>query len=115
MTEEQYEILMPLGDEFGVRLDNHEGVIDSITASTPPGVSLVEWVRSQIPLRFRVVGRPPRWLQEEEWPVGNEGPLLFIGQIDVEPASNLPIHDTTSFFVFYDQAVGESTVVTQQG
>ena len=47
-------------------------------------------------------------------PEGKRGPLMFVGQIDIEPRGALNIHDSTVFYVFYEDQSGETEVVVQQ-
>lgn len=114
MTDEEYDVLMPIGDRFGVRLDNHENVVESMIEAKPDNLSVSEWIEREIPRRFRVAQDPPQWLQEEEWPEGNSGPMIFLGQIEIEPGRGLKVHDTTAFYLFYEETSGATEVVIQQ-
>jgi hypothetical protein len=67
------------------------------------GNELREWLTEQLLSEYRYVNKPPEWIQSPEWPHSKSGPLVFLGQIDV----NNYFHDLASVYVFHDQKTGE--------
>lgn len=59
---------------------------------------LKKWLAKEIKSRFVYVKRPPKWIQNPEWPIGPNGPLVFFGQNDLGDY----FHDTAAVYVFYD-------------
>jgi hypothetical protein len=64
-------------------------------------VELTDWLRRKVAENFRTLGVIPKWLQNSEWPIKNNRPMIFVGQIDVlgSLAPDL-FHDDTSFYLF---------------
>ena len=73
------------------------------------GQVLSEWLRDELLQSFRYVGKPPRWIQSPEWPIGAEGPLVFIGQLKVEKY----FHDVACAYVFHDPSSGQCETILQ--
>lgn len=67
-------------------------------------------LRTLIEQRYRCLGTPPRWLQSPQWPVVEQRPMVFVGQLDVSALH----HDTACVYVFVDEASGAVSTVTQQ-
>lgn len=112
--EDAFAAIMRIGDEVGIRADNHEEIVNECLAKFEGGdQELGEWLRRRLLTLFPSMGQRPKWIQEEEWPVSPSGkPLVFLGQVDVKPSALF--HDDTSFYLFFDAATGETEVVTQQ-
>lgn len=85
--------------------------LSSILATAPelPALELKRWLRSRILERFRYAGRPPRWIQAPNWPMGKDGPMTFLGQVAVDHY----FHDSAAVYVFHDAATGECTSIVQ--
>lgn len=62
----------------------------------------------ELSTRFCPNGRPPEWLQHPEWPINENGPLAFVGQM----LTNQDAHDET-VFIFQDQVTGWIQTVLQ--
>jgi hypothetical protein len=73
------------------------------------GNRLKKWLRERLLERFRYVSRPPRWLQKPSWPIGAQGPLVFLGQFAVKGY----FHDDAVVYVFHDPASGECKSIVQ--
>jgi hypothetical protein len=73
------------------------------------GTALRKWLRAELLARFRYVKKPPRWIQSPRWPIGPSGPLVFLGQIDVDNY----FHDAATVYVFHDQATGQCETLIQ--
>jgi hypothetical protein len=117
MTFDQaYSTLMRIGDQLGIRADNHEELIESeLRRYTGDESELESWVRALLGRRFPSVAGRPAWLQEEEWPVSSSGhPLTFLGQINVPHDATDLFHDDTTFYLFFDAGSGGTEVVVQQ-
>ncbi len=73
------------------------------------GNQLKKWLRERLLERFRYVAKPPRWLQSPSWPMGDKGPLVFLGQFDVRGY----FHDDAVVYVFQDPDSGECKSIVQ--
>ena len=60
------------------------------------------WLKVRVREDFRYVKNPPEWIQSPAWPVGRDGPMIFMGQIEVEDF----FHDEAAIYIFYDPATG---------
>jgi len=73
------------------------------------GDALRAWLHAQLIDRFRYVSDPPDWIQSPSWPIGSNGPLVFLGQVEVRKY----FHDAAAAYVFHDPVSGECTTVIQ--
>ncbi len=73
------------------------------------GDELREWLRAEFRRRFRCVSALPKWLQAPAWPIGPNGPLVFLGQVKVSGY----FHDEAKVYVFHDAGTGMCETVTQ--
>ena len=73
------------------------------------GNELKTWLKAELRRRFVSVKRPPRWVQSPAWPIGPNGPLVFLGQLSVGEY----FHDSGFVYVFLDPADGTCTTVVQ--
>jgi hypothetical protein len=73
------------------------------------GDALKQWLREQLTKRFRYLSKPPEWIQSPTWPIGANGPLVFLGQVEVCGY----FHDDAAAYVFHDPASDECTTVIQ--
>ena len=66
------------------------------------GDELKQWLEHRFLELFRYLDKPPDWIQDGTWPVNENGPLVFLGQ--------LPVHryfgDEGAVYVFHDQIAG---------
>ncbi|WP_418907920.1 hypothetical protein [Glutamicibacter endophyticus] len=91
--------------------------IDALSAATlleavsaVPERSRRTQLQALIKQRYRYVSTPPRWLQAPTWPVVEQYPTVFVGQLDITDLH----HDTAYLYVFVDEASGAVSTVTQQ-
>lgn len=73
------------------------------------GQALRKWLHQELLSKFRYVSKPPEWIQSPQWPVGANGPLVFLGQVEIEKY----FHDLAAAYVFHDLENGECTTVIQ--
>ena len=73
------------------------------------GDDLKQWIHDQLLDRFRYVKEPPHWIQSPDWPIKENGPLVFLGQVDVEDY----FHDDAAAYVFYDATNGAFDTILQ--
>ena len=66
-----------------------------------------EWLRNKIREVFKYENKPPRWLQNPEWPIGEKGPLVFKKQ------SAHPNYVTDDYIDYYFDDDGKEVVVRQ--
>lgn len=60
---------------------------------------------------FKCLDKPPKWVQNPDWPIRDGKPLVFVGQL----AINAPemFHDRGAAYLFYDPAKGDFETVAQ--
>jgi hypothetical protein len=73
------------------------------------GGELKRWLSEEILRRFRYVSKPPKWIQSPAWPIGPNGPLVFLGQID----ASAYFHEMAAVYVFHDPVSSECTTIIQ--
>jgi hypothetical protein len=73
------------------------------------GVKLKKWLREELLKRFRYITKPPKWIHSPSWPIGPNGPLVFLGQIDVPKH----FHDIAAAYVFHDPISNECKTIIQ--
>jgi hypothetical protein len=73
------------------------------------GETLRQWLHDQLLERFRYLTAPPEWIQNPEWPMSEHGPLVFLGQLEV----NRYFHDTAAAYVFHDPISGITETIIQ--
>ena len=73
------------------------------------GKALKKWLSEELLARFRFVSEPPKWIQNPQWPVGPNGPLVFLGQLTVTDY----FHDEAAIYVFHDPTTDEYETITQ--
>lgn len=73
------------------------------------GKELQQWVKAELLQLFRYVKKPPRWLQNPAWPIRDDKPLVFLGQVDLDSY----FHDCTSIYVFHDPLTNKTENVIQ--
>ncbi|SDJ15634.1 hypothetical protein [Chryseobacterium jejuense] len=60
---------------------------------------------------FRYQTKPPKWIQNPEWPIQNNSPLFFLGQIEIK-RSDL-FHDDGTIYLFIDSKTGVIETIKQ--
>ena len=64
------------------------------------GAELISFMKGEIERCFVCLSKPPKWIQDEFWPVSDGEPLIFVGQLDVSKIR----HDTSYVYVFSDKS-----------
>jgi hypothetical protein len=73
------------------------------------GKELTNWLKKAIAERFICISVPPKWLQSPNWPIENNTPLVFVGQLDISKIS----HDTSYLYIFFNPMQKEYKQVIQ--
>ena len=73
------------------------------------GKELRSWLTDELKKHYRFVKKPPVWIQGAHWPQGGEGPMVFLGQLDIEDY----FHDNSSVYVFIDESSGQTQTLIQ--
>ncbi len=60
------------------------------------GKELRDWLRARLLELFKYREKPPKWIQSANWPVGENGPLVFLGQLKIPDY----FHDEAAAYVF---------------
>lgn len=107
---EDYRLLLSAQPRW---LNVDAATLQELVAEAPATVVTLDqrrnWLRQRLQERFRCSGKPPRWLQSPQWPVGEHGPLVFLGQVAVTGY----FHDEAAVYVFHDPVSGECRTVLQ--
>ncbi len=73
------------------------------------GKELRAWLREDFLRRFRYAESPPSWIQSPDWPIGKNGPLVFLGQLEIKDY----FHDLAAAYVFHDPTLGTTETIIQ--
>lgn len=68
-------------------------------------------IKERLKEYFRCLDKPPKWIQDPDWPIRDGKPLVFVGQIPID-ASDL-FHDKGAAYLFFDPADGSFETVAQ--
>ncbi|KPH12425.1 hypothetical protein [Chryseobacterium sp. ERMR1:04] len=49
---------------------------------------------------FKFQSKPPKWIQNPQWPIKNDKPLFFLAQVDIKDCEFF--HDNGSIYLFLD-------------
>ena len=92
-------------------LDADAKFLASLLDAAPclPAKQRKAWLRQRILELFKYTKQPPRWLQSPAWPIGDAGPLVFLGQFPVADY----FHDEAAVYVFHDPAKNAFTTFVQ--
>ena len=60
---------------------------------------------------FQYHKRPPKWIQSANWPIKNDIPLFFLGQLEIKDCELF--HDNGSIYLFMDKLTGDIETVKQ--
>jgi len=66
-------------------------------------------LKDEIKNNFKSLKKPPKWLQSPQWPIEDNYPLFFIGQIDITDIR----HDTACVYIFYNKNKNIYKVIEQ--
>ena len=103
-----YDLLLAAQPKW---LDADPAYLSTLLASAPamPAKARKTWLRAMVLEKFRYAKSPPRWLQSPAWPMGEAGPLVFLGQFPVAGY----FHDTACVYIFHDPKTGECRTIVQ--
>jgi hypothetical protein len=73
------------------------------------GAELEAWLRNRLLELFRCIGEPPEWIQDADWPINENGPLVFLGQLSVLNY----FQDEAAAYVFHDPTTGACETIIQ--
>ncbi len=73
--------------------------------------ALKKWLKERLLQLFRYAKRPPSWIQNPAWPIVDDRPLFFLGQIKLETPEFF--HDDGAVYVFFNPATKETVNVIQ--
>jgi len=74
-----------------------------------PKTELKKWLKSRIKELFKYATKPPAWIQSPNWPIKNESPLIFLGQLKISDY----FHDEAQAYVFHDPETGSCETIIQ--
>jgi hypothetical protein len=109
-------------DRFGFLLDIQprwldimdENFLDNyVISKIPEGLTKVKrlaWCKSRLKELFKYDKNPPRWIQAPDWPIKDDKPLFFVGQLELK---NEVFHDEGAIYVFLDTESGDFDTITQ--
>nr|WP_314499259.1 hypothetical protein [uncultured Chryseobacterium sp.] len=70
-----------------------------------------KYIRRRYSELFKYQSKPPHWIQNPEWPVKNEKPLFFLGQIEIK--SPELFHDNGAVYLFIDTDTKDIETIKQ--
>lgn len=73
------------------------------------GDDLKQWLQTRLLELFRYIEQPPDWIQDPTWPIGEHGPLVFLGQLSI----NHYFHDEAAVYIFHDPNTGGCVTMIQ--
>ncbi len=92
-----------------IYIDDEE-FLNKIIADAPKELSKAKqklWLKEKIKDLFKYDSKPPRWIQDPEWPIVDGKPLVFRNQ--TKEKSN----DERVYYIFYNLETKEETKVMQ--
>jgi hypothetical protein len=114
ISREALRALLALGKEFHfdptASIEAEEYFSGLVSRHSGGAAEFKAWLRGQVKELFKCVTSAPRWIQNPEWQFSQNGPLVFVGQIDVPPGL---FHDDASFFTFWDPETGATRTIVQ--
>ncbi len=75
------------------------------------GRKLKKWLKARLKELFRYHKRPPEWIQNPEWPINENGPMYFLGEIHIDDRELF--HDEAAAYLFLDRKTGVTETVIQ--
>lgn len=73
------------------------------------GKELQSWLRTRLLELFKYRQKPPKWIQSPNWPIGENGPLVFLGQMRIPDY----FHDEATAYLFHDPTTGRCETLIQ--
>jgi len=87
-----------------------EDFLNQIIESAPNDLTKTnqkKWIKDKIKSLFLFDKKPPKWIQEPEWPLEDGKPLVFMKQ------TKELLNDERVFYTFYNPESKKETIVTQ--
>lgn len=78
------------------------------TLSKPELKSFIKTKYSEL---FAYQSKPPKWIQNPQWPIKNDKPLFFLAQVDIKDCPFF--HDNGSIYLFLDPQTGTVETIQQ--
>jgi hypothetical protein len=75
------------------------------------GTALKKWLREKLKALFRYASKPPKWIQNPAWPLRENTPMVFLGEVKLRASEFF--HDDGAAYVFYDPVSGKTETVIQ--
>ena len=69
---------------------------------------LISWIKNKILEKYRYENKPPKWIQNPEWPIEGIHPLKFIDQTEIKNK-----HDIEWEYKFLNESTGDIKIITQ--
>ncbi|PQA97778.1 hypothetical protein B0A69_00100 [Chryseobacterium shigense] len=70
-----------------------------------------QYIKQRYAELFKYQTKPPKWIQNPDWPIRNDKPLYFLGQLDIKKGDLF--HDEGSIFLFIDAETGILETIKQ--
>lgn len=70
-----------------------------------------QYIKQRYTELFRYQTKPPKWIQNPEWPIQNNSPLFFLGQIEIKRCDLF--HDDGNVYLFIDPKTGVIETIKQ--
>ncbi|MDO5667750.1 MAG: hypothetical protein Q4G44_08015 [Alcaligenaceae bacterium] len=84
-----------------------QSILDSFDKSS--GKSFIKYAKSKLAESYKIKSKPPKWLQEPQWPISSAGrPLTFVEQKKSEHEQAISCE-----YVFLDEDTGEYKTIMQ--
>ncbi|KFF19242.1 hypothetical protein [Chryseobacterium sp. JM1] len=108
---DEYEFILSTSPKY---IDTDAGFIEQYILPKDKTLSKSEqkqYIKQRYTELFKFQTKPPKWIQNPEWPVKNNLPLFFLGQIEIKKGEFF--HDEGSMYLFMDPATGIMETVKQ--
>lgn len=63
-----------------------------------------QYIKQRYGELFKYQTKPPKWIQNPDWPIKNDQPLYFLGQIEIKKGDLF--HDEGSIYLFIEAETG---------
>ena len=70
-----------------------------------------QMIKKNIAQLFKYQTKPPKWIQNPNWPIKNDRPMYFLGRVDI--IKDETFHDDGSVYLFADTETGSIETVKQ--
>jgi hypothetical protein len=72
-------------------------------------------IKKQIKAKYQTLfvyhKRPPKWIQQPKWPIKNDKPFYFLGQLEINDCELF--HDNGCIYIFIDKENGNVELIKQ--